>query len=148
MLDEPGGPVGGHNTWLPTLVGPAATASVIDPTRSGAVAERILGANYAGVMSHDGGSPDDAVAPASHQQCLGHRLRRGHDWLATATRGAVRCPRRIRGRLPAALDRRDRQAAGRVSDHGRTVARGRLANGRADAVAPLKSNAANRLYQN
>jgi hypothetical protein len=31
--------VGGHPAWLHTLVGPEATAYVIDPTRSGAVAE-------------------------------------------------------------------------------------------------------------
>ena len=37
--DETGWRVGGHPAWLHTLVGPEATAYVIDPTRSGAVAE-------------------------------------------------------------------------------------------------------------
>src|SRR5262245_23561979 len=57
--DETGWHVGGRHAWLHTLVGPEATAYVIDPTRSGAVAERILGADYAGAMIHDGWSPYD-----------------------------------------------------------------------------------------
>src|SRR3954454_8029128 len=43
VLDETGWHVGGRPAWLHTLVGPDATAYVIDPTRSGAVAERVLG---------------------------------------------------------------------------------------------------------
>jgi transposase len=41
--DETGWRVGGYPAWLHALVGPEATAYVIDPTRSGAVAEAILG---------------------------------------------------------------------------------------------------------
>jgi len=55
--DETGWRVGGHPAWLHTLVGPSATAYVIDPTRSGDVAEAILGLDYAGLMIHDGWSP-------------------------------------------------------------------------------------------
>jgi transposase len=143
VLDETGWHVGGHNAWLHALVGPGATAYVIDPTRSGVVAERILGADYAGVMIHDGWSPYDGFAQASHQQCLGHILRRCHDLLETATGGTVRFPRRVQELLQAALDLRDRHAAGQISGHGLAVARGRLANELADAVFPPKSNAAN-----
>src|SRR5262249_31838585 len=95
VLDETGWHGGGHNAWLHTLVGPEATAYVIDPTRSGAVAERILGANYAGVLIHDGWSPYDNFGQARHQQCLGHLLRRCHNLLETAARGAFRFPRRV-----------------------------------------------------
>jgi hypothetical protein len=42
---------------LHTLVGPEATAYVIDPTRSGGVAEAILGLGHDGTMIHDGWSP-------------------------------------------------------------------------------------------
>jgi transposase len=142
-LDETGWHVGGHNAWLHALVGPEATAYVIDPTRSGAVAGRILGADYAGVLIHDGWSPYDHFGQARHQQCLGHLLRRCHELLETATRGAVRFPRRVQEQLQAALDLRDRHAAGRVSGHGLAVARGRLANELADAIFPPKSNTAN-----
>jgi transposase len=72
-----------------------------------------------------------------------HLPRRCGELLATATRGAVRFPRRIQGLLQAALDLRDRHAVGRVSDHGLAAARGRLASGLADAAFPPKSNAAN-----
>jgi transposase len=55
----------------------------------------------------------------------------------------VRFPRRINELLQAALNLRDRHAAGLVSDHGLAVARGRLDNELADAIFPHKSNAAN-----
>lgn len=141
--DETGWHVGGHNAWLHTLVGPQATAYVIDPTRSGAVAERILGVDYSGTMIHDGWSPYDNFKEARHQQCLGHLLRRCHELLETATRGAVRFPRRVQELLQAGLDLRDRHAAGQVSDHGLAVARGRLYNALVELVWPIKSNAAN-----
>jgi transposase len=143
VLDETGWHVGGHNAWLHALVGPAATAYAIDPTRSGAVAERILGAGYGGVMVHDGWSPYDNFERARHQQCLGHLLRRCREMAEVATRGAVRFPRRVAGLLHDALGLRDRHAAGRVSDRGLAVARGRLANELAEAIFPAKSNAAN-----
>jgi transposase len=143
VLDETGWHVGGLSAWLHTLVGATATAYVIDPTRSGAVAERILGADYAGVMIHDGWSPYDHFAQARHQQCLGHLLRRCHEMLETATRGAVHFPRRVQELLQHSLALRDRHIAGQLSDHGLAVARGRLASALADAIFPAKSNAAN-----
>jgi transposase len=141
--DETGWHVGGWGAWLHALVSAKATAYVIDPTRSGAVAERVIGAGYAGVMIHDGWSPYDNFEQARHQQCLGHLLRRCREMLQGATGGAVRFPRRIKGLLQAALDLRDRHAAGQVSAHGLAVARGRLDNQLADAIFPPKSNAAN-----
>jgi transposase len=94
-------------------------------------------------MVHDGWSPYDSFEQARHQQCLGHLLRRCHELLETATRGAVRFPRRVKGLIQSALDLRDRHAAGDVSDHGLAVARGRLANALAGAIFPSKCNAAN-----
>src|SRR5689334_2720790 len=84
-----------HPAWLHTLVGPEATAYVIDPTRSGAVAEAILGLDYDGTLIHDGWSPYDQFKDARHQQCLDHLLRRADEMAATATRGAVIFPRRV-----------------------------------------------------
>jgi transposase len=141
--DETGWRVGGHPAWLHTLVSPLATAYVIDPTRSGAVAEDILGLDYDGTMIHDGWSPYDRFHEASHQQCLRHLLRRADEMEATATRGAVCFPRRVAGLLRAGLDLRDRHAAGTISTHGVAVARGRLESELADVVFPPKTNAAN-----
>src|SRR6476646_10793132 len=93
--DETGWRVGGRPAWLHALAGPEATAYVIDPTRSGAVAEGILGPDYDGFLIHDGWSPYDQFEPARHQQCLNHLLRRADEMAAAATRGAVCFPRRV-----------------------------------------------------
>jgi hypothetical protein len=68
--DETGWRVGGYPAWLHTLVGPEATAYVIDPTRGGAVAEAILGLAYDGTMIHDGWSPYDQFKDALRQPGL------------------------------------------------------------------------------
>jgi transposase len=122
---------------------PKAPAYVIDPTRSGAVAEAILGFDYDGTLIHDGWSPYDQFASAKHQQCLNHLLRRSDDMAATATRGAVCFPRRVAELLRAGLDLRDRHTAGQISTHALAVARGRLESHLADLIFPLKTNAAN-----
>src|SRR5262245_15902778 len=141
--DEIGWRVGGRPAWLHALVGPEATAYVIDPTRSGAVAEAILGLDYAGTMIHDGWSPYDRFTNARHQQCLNHLLRRADVMASTATRGAVRFPRRVAELLRAGLDLRDRDAVGEISRHGWVVARGRLESQLSDLIFPPKANAAN-----
>src|SRR5262249_55255208 len=141
--DETGWRVGGHRAWLHALVGPEATAYVIDPTRSGAVAEAILGLDYEGTMIHDGWSPYDRFVDAHHQQCLQHLLRRADEMEAVATRGAGWFPRRGGGLLRAGLALRGRHAGGEISQHGLAVARGRLENQLSDLIFPPKTNAAN-----
>src|SRR5262245_2800091 len=141
--DETGWRLGGHPAWLHSLVGPEATAYVIDPTRGGTVAEVVLGLVYDGTMIHDGWSPYDRFVNAHHQQCLQHLLRRCDEMEAAATRGAVRFPRRVAELLRAGLDLRDRHAGGEVSRHGLAVARGRLENRLSELIFPPKTNAAN-----
>ena len=125
------------------MVGPEATAYVIDPTRSGAVAEAILGLDYDGTMIHDGWSPYDQFEDARHQQCLNHLLRRADAMAATATRGAVCFPRRVAELLRTGLDLRDRHAEGEISRHGLAVARGRLKDQLSDLIFSPKTNATN-----
>jgi transposase len=141
--DETGWRVGGYPARLHTLVSPQATAYVIDPTRSGGVAEDILGLDYDGIMIHDGWSPYDQLEDARRQQCLNHLLRRADEMAATATRGAVCFPRRVAELLRAGLDLRDRHATGDISRHGLVVACGRLENQLSDLILPNKTNAAN-----
>ena len=141
--DETGWRVGGRPAWLHTLVSPLATAYVIDPTRSGVVAEDILGLDYDGTMIHDGWSPYDQFKDALHQQCLNHLLRRADNMAATATRGAVCFPRHVAELLRTGLDLRDRCAAGEISRHGLAVACGRLENELFGLIFPPKVNAAN-----
>jgi transposase len=118
--------VGGFPAWLHALVGPQGTAYVINRTRSGCVAEAILGLDYDGTMIHDGWWPYDQFGAARHQQCLDHLLRRADEMAATATRGAVCFPRREAELLRAGLDLRDRHVTGEIARHGLAVARGRL----------------------
>jgi transposase len=113
--DETGWHVGGVNAWLHAFVTKKATAYVIDPTRSGDVAERLLGPDYSGAMIHDGWSPYDNFAKAVHQQCLAHLIRRSDELAETARGGGVRFPRRVSELLHAALRLRDRYAAGERS---------------------------------
>jgi transposase len=107
------------------------------------VAEAILGLDYNGTMIHDGWSPYDRFVDAHHRQFLQPVLRRCDEMDAAATRRAVRFPRRVAELLRAALDLRDRHAAGEISRHGVAVACGRLENQLSDVVFPPKTNAAN-----
>src|SRR5215470_15581986 len=94
-------------------------------------------------MIHDGWSPYDQFKDARHQQCINHLLRRADAMATTATRGAVRFPRRVAELLRTGLDLRDRHAEGEISRHGLAVARGRLENQLSALVFPPKANAAN-----
>lgn len=143
--DETGWRVGGQSAWLHAFVAEKATAYVVHANRSSAAAESVLGADYAGGMTHDGWSPYDNFIKAQHQQCLRHLLNRCDELLETANRGAVRFPRRIRELLNDALDLRDRHAQGKLSKHGLAVCRGRLDGKLFEAVYPFKSNEANEL---
>src|SRR5262249_45224947 len=141
--DETGWRVGGAKAWLHALVGEGATAYVIDPTRSGAVAARILGIDYSGTMIHDGWSVYDNFENALHQQCLNPPLHRCHELLEPPPRGAALFPRRIDELFHDALDLRDRFLDGQLSRHGLDVCRGRLNTQLLDAIYPLKTNTAN-----
>jgi transposase len=144
--DETGWRVGGRQAWLHTIVTPDVTVYLIDPTRSGDVAERVLGLDYAGLLGHDGWSVYDRFLHACHQQCLAHLLRRCDELLATARGGAVLFPRRVQALLQQGLELRDRHRAGQVSDHGLQVVAGRLTNRLIDLVWPPKRHAANERF--
>lgn len=100
--DETGWRVGGRTAWLHAFVGRRETCYVIDPTRSGEPAERLLGLNWSGTLVHDGWSVYDRFTRAAHQQCLGHLQRRCKQLLETAVRGAVRLPRAVLGLIDRA----------------------------------------------
>jgi transposase len=141
--DETGWRIGGQPAWLHVFVACRFTCYVIDRLRGFEVAERLLGADYAGGLVHDGWGPYDRFWWAFHQQCLAHLLRRCVEMIAAATRGAVRFPRQVKRLLTDALDLRDRHAAGQVSAHGLTVARGRLEKRRDQLLQWTRVDAAN-----
>ena len=74
---------------------PRATCYVIDPTRSGAPAVELLGADWSGTLVHDGWSVYDRFTAAAHQQCLRHLQRRCQEMVETAAHGAERFPHAV-----------------------------------------------------
>jgi transposase len=104
--DETGWRVGGWTAWLHAFVSRRETCYVIDPTRSGEPAERLLGLNWSGTLVHDGWSVYDRFELADHQQCLGHLQRRCEQLLETAMRGAARLPRAVLGLINRAYQLR------------------------------------------
>jgi transposase len=124
--DETGWRIGGWPAWLHDWVGDRATAYAIDPHRSAAVLERVIGGDWDGVLSHDGFASYDRFPEAVHQQCLAHVLRRAREMLDTATRGAVRFPRQVIGLFTDAIHLRNRHLRGEVSADDLAAARDRF----------------------
>jgi transposase len=124
--DETGWRIGGKTAWLHGFVTPTATVYHIDRRRGYEAAVSVIGADYAGGLTHDGWAPYNRFLWALHQQCLNHLLTRCEELLAVAVRGAAVFPRKVQGLLWDALALRDRRDAGEVSPHGVAVAVGRL----------------------
>jgi transposase len=121
--DETGWRVGGRSAWLHAFVGRRETCYVIDPTRSGEPAKRLLGGDWSGTLVHDGWSVYDQFTQAAHQQCLAHLQRRCEELLQTAVRGAVRLPRAVLGLIDRAYALRrawrgHRLSGDALADHG------------------------------
>src|SRR4030081_1945013 len=114
--DETGWRIGGHPAWLHAWVGDRATAYAIDPQRSAAVLGRGIGADWPGILSHDGFASYERFGEAIHQQCVAHVLRRARDLLATATRGAVRFPRQVIALFTEAIHWRNGYVPGAWTD--------------------------------
>jgi transposase len=125
--DETGWKVGGWLQWLWAIVTPRITVYAIQPGRGFEEAARILGDDYAGILLRDGWAPYRQFVRAGHQSCLTHLLRRCHENLETAQRGAARLPHAVQRVLQDALELRDRRDEGQLSEHGLAVAAGRLA---------------------
>ena len=113
--DETGWRIGGWPAWLHDWVGDRATAYAIDPHRSAAVLERVIGGDWDGILSHDGFASYDRFTGAVHQQCVAHVLRRAREMLETATRGAVRFPRQVIELFTDAIHLRRRHLRGELS---------------------------------
>jgi transposase len=124
--DETGWRVAGLLNWLWVFVTPEVTAYAILPGRGFEQAATILTAEFDGVLERDGWAPYRRFTHAQHQTCLAHLLRRSHHLLEHAERGQARFPHAVRRILTAALDVRDRAAAGEISPHGLAVVRGQL----------------------
>ena len=113
--DETGWRVAGQSAWLHAWVAPRATCYAIDRHRKADVLERLIGRGWSGRMVHDGFASYDRFAAATHQQCLGHILRRVRDLEAKAKRGAVHYPRKLIALFTEAIHLRNRYLKGEVT---------------------------------
>jgi transposase len=115
-VDETGWRLGGQPAWLHVWVSDQATCYAVDPRRSAAVLEEVIGLDWDGVLVHDGFASYDRFAEAFHQQCVAHLLRRARELLEAATRGAVRFPRQVIDLFTGAVHLRNEYLAGRVPE--------------------------------
>lgn len=146
--DETSARMNGQRWWLWVFATTLATAYVQRPSRGFDVVEEILGKDFAGLLGHDGWAPYDKLTEATHQQCLAHLIVRSKELLETATRGAVRFPRKVKGLLQDALGLRDRWEEGALSEHGFRVARGKLEKRLERILAMHVTHEGNRKFQN
>ncbi len=141
--DETGWRIGGHLAWLHAAVSQDAVAYRIARRRGFEASMLLIGEDYAGTLIHDGYASYDRFWRAIHQTCLGHLLRRCHDLLSTATRGAVLFPRAVKALLQEALETREQRDARQITVAAAGAKADQLQARMATLVRPVKTNAAN-----
>jgi len=125
-VDETGWKVAGRNAWLWVFTNESLSVYTIDPTRAHEVVERILGADFAGVLGGDCFLAYDALKTYTQSKCAGHLLRRCAEISESKSGRAVRFSQQVARLLRAAITLKQRQADRKISDHGYAVACGRL----------------------
>ena len=125
-MDETGWRVGGRLQWLHVAVSAQVTVYAILPGRGYEQSVVILGAEYDGLLIHDGWAPYYRFQFAFHQSCLAHLLKRCREMAQIASPAALAFPRTVEHLLQTGLELRGRQARGEISEHGRRTATGKL----------------------
>lgn len=146
--DETGWRIDAASAWLWVFVSRWITVYSIDRSRGQDVIESILGCDYDGAVGHDGWASYGCLKKAVHQTCLAHLLRRCHELLDVATRGAVRFPREVQSLLLDALALRNRRDEGGITAHGLLSQIGKLEARRDDLLDWSPSYEPNRLLRN
>jgi transposase len=144
--DETGWRVDGRSAWLHAFVGKSATCYAITPGRGHEPLTEVIGEDYSGDLIHDGWVVYDRFRQAGHQACLAHLLRRCHELLEVAERGAVRFPQAVKALLQRGLAVRDRCRRGELPLHGVRVCAGRLTEQLRKLVRPVKTHAGNERF--
>lgn len=125
-MDETGWKVGGRLQWLHVAVSAQVTVYAILPGRGYEQSVMILGAEYDGFLIHDGWTPYYRFQLAFHQSCLAHLLKRCREMAQVASPSALAFPRAVEDLLQTSLKLRDRYEQGEVSEHGMSIATGKL----------------------
>ena len=144
--DETGWRIGGWLAWLHVAVTDNAVAYLIARERGIEASALLIGEDYAGKLIHDGWASYDRFWRAIHQTCLGHLLRRCHDLLETATRGAVIFPRQVKALLQEALEARDLRDSRNMSAKAAVARADALQEQMTRLLTPVKTNAANERF--
>lgn len=121
--DETGWRINGANAWLWVFTNDALSVYVIDPTRAHEVVERVLGQDFAGVLSCDCFLAYDPLT-YTQNKCAAHLLRRCADISEAKSGRTVRFSQSVARLLRSAITLKSRRD--HLSDHGYAVACGRL----------------------
>jgi transposase len=141
--DETGWRIGGWLAWMHAAVSEDAVAYLIARQRGFEASALLIGEDYAGKLIHDGWAGYDRFWHAIHQTCLAHLLRRCHELLETATRGAVIFPRKVKALLQESLQTRDLRDAKQITAKAALIAADGLHERMMTLVRPAKTHAAN-----
>jgi transposase len=141
--DETGWRIGGWGAWLHVAVSQDAVAYLIARQRGFEASALLIGEDYAGTLVHDGWASYDRFWRALHQTCLAHLLRRCHELLETAQRGAVVFPRKVKALLQESLEVRDPRDAGEITITATKASADELQERMTKLVMPTKTHAAN-----
>lgn len=144
--DETGWRVGGHKAWLHAVATATAVAYLVDPKRGAGAKEKVLGGDYAGVMTHDGWAAYRWFFRATHQQCVAHLPRRCRELLEVARRGAVNFPRQVKSILREALAVRDDRETGTLTPAAAAARADDLQGRMGRLVGPAKVNKPNETF--
>jgi transposase len=144
--DETGWRIGGWLAWMHVAVAQNAVAYVIARQRGVEASALLVGEDYAGTLVHDGWASYDRFWRATHQTCLAHLLRRCHELLEQATRGAVVFPRKVKALLQESLQTRDQRDARTITVKAANAKADDLQKRMTKLVRPVKSNAANERF--
>ena len=125
-IDETGWKVEAQLRWLWVVVSEQVTFCDILPGRGFPQAAALLGADYAGWLTHDGWAAYYKFLRAGHQSCIAHLLRRCRDMAEVASPAAARFPLQVQAVLEKGLALRDRYQNRELSRHGLWTATGRL----------------------
>jgi transposase len=144
--DETGWRKGGRPVWLHAWVGDQATCYVIDPHRSAAALEKVIGLDYSGTLVHDGAASYDRFEEAMHQGCVAHPLRRAHNLEQVQPGRARSFPREVIDLFQEALRLRDAYREAKVAPLDRPAAYEEYCNRLARLTQRPRVNEANNTF--